>query len=452
MRLCFVSHVLIPAGSKPTSAHMLKHGMQMDLSLLRFTNNTMNSECTEPITPNVFRHKYVVECTNARFTVEDMIRALDDIFCTPPVHTYVAVTDKATPWLYLEFGPVVADAYIHGGAYKLCSEYTLHGGTTRTVAVMLKYGAAYYTGAKGSSYQMPMAMQMTLHVARSANVYACDACKSVHATPCFTCSKESRRTCRDTGMDTVILDGFAKLMISNLYYAGDHVFKKWEVAWYNELFDWAASKDLGLKTCKNHADWIQAAAVKLGLTKLKPIQTGSVSPYKRAENNINAANAIHRIAMDRFLRTSRRCIGCGHTVCAACVPKHVCTLEHTLPGNKFVKQHDVALVTTGDSYSTDQLCVLFPRLQFPHGVRHVPDDSEFSTKQGAHAASLTRLRAPGEYSVVRCGSVYAVTACGVARMLVFYEAFAGPEHHEELRRTVESMYKCNRVHAKSVSL
>lgn len=405
----------------------------------------MNTECTVPIAPNTPRRKYVVQCIDARYTIEDTIRALDDIFCTPPVHTYAAVTEKGTIWLYLEFGPVVVDAYVHRGAHKLCNEYALHGGTTRTTATMLQYRAAYYTGAKGSAHQMPLPMQMTLHVDRSAFAYECHACKTVHATPCFTCVKESRVTCRDTAMDGVILDGFAKLMISNLYFAGNRAFKKWEVVWYNELKDWAADKGLEVAPCERPADWIRAVAETLGIQKLKPTQSGGVSPYTRAANNINAANAMHRMAMDRFMRTSRRCIGCGHTVCAACVPRHVCTLKHTVPGNKFVKQHDITLVATKEEYSTDQLSFLFPRLQFPTGTRYVPDDAQFTVKEKAHVASLTKLRAPGEYSVVRCGTLYAVTACGVARMLVFHEAFAAPEHHAELRRYVASMYKCTHI-------
>lgn len=388
---------------------------------------------------DVSRQKYVCSTLYHQGSVRLILDNFLTSFQIPPVTTYAAIVDtnKNLLWIYFEYRFKVSRTYADKVLRSMFTAYTLHGATTRTLAAILPLRNAYFTGAAAACQPMPITARLAQHVARSASLFACDICATMHATPCFSCPAHTRIACRDASADKTILNGLARYMLGHLLSVGDKQCNAWERRWHDDVVTWAKANgyptslsDLGNK-------------LQVPQSKVAGPQPG-LSPYRVAECQIKTAQAVHAIAMDTYCRTSKVCVGCGHTVCHKCTDKHVCTLMHTSDDNQFVQRHDMIDIDADCTVTVDLLRTRLPHLRFPTGVRNVAGIRTYSTKAQAYCESMKLLRTVGDYAIVQYKTVdhdqHIIVVCGVARMLVSFNAFSSQVHHNALRSYLKTLY------------
>lgn len=395
------------------------------------------------------RQKYVIvaQFDTTKESVHQVTEQLSTVFAAPAIVTYAVCVD-ARMQLYLEFSRKVPLAYVEAGARALVTVFHVHGASTATLAAMLPR-CIIHTGMATGSNTMPITLQLLQHVNRSAFTFKCTVCETMHKTPCFTCAKRNRLVCRDHFTDHCILKGLARYMLSHIVYAIDHRLEPWEHRWWRDVVEWARSTDVWTPAIERSSCVVRALAAALNVPAVKQSRPAvGPSPYKAVVIKIAEAQAVHDAAMDRYLRTCKTCVGCGHSVCVRCADHHTCTLDHTHDGNAFVTRNDMFdLFDTVQAINIDEatLKARLPHLQFPTGIRRQPSARRvYQSRTLAYAEGIASLVSAGDYIILEYsaqGSTHlAVAACGVARLLVNFESFAGPAQHAAMQTYLHTLY------------
>jgi len=389
------------------------------------------------------RRKYLIEFVASNVTDTQIMKTLLSAFQQPHIVQYAITTSDATcsKLLYLEFNAKTLPDDVKQTFTKHYAIQTMRSASLPMLANMVQ-SASCYIGETEQPSIAPLQMQLTQHVARSAFTYYCHICKTMHATPCFSCDKAVRITCRDDSMDQPILDGIARLMLSHLYFACSRKLAKWEQNWLTDIKDWALTKGYDVHASPNVL--INQLATTFAVPKLQSRSPpASISPYKRAELHIESSKLTHNTAAKLYRSTCKVCVGCGQSVCSACFDKHRCTLQHTHVGNQFVTRHDMVDLPNNASIDINKT---FAHMQFPNGTFMIPDLITHLSRNDAYKWSSARLKTDGHYSTVRYNDMTsgtikrAVVMCGVVKLLVHFDSFSTPKIHACLQNEIKALY------------
>lgn len=389
------------------------------------------------------RRKFLITFVASNVTDAQIMKTIISAFQQPHIVRYAITTSDATcsKLMYLEFNAKTKPDDVEQTFTKHYAMQSMRGASLPVLANMMQ-SVSCYTGEHLRPLMMPLQMQLTQHVARSAFTYYCAICKTMHATPCFSCDKAVRITCRDDSMDQPILDGIARLMLSHLYFACHRKLVKWEQNWFKDIMDWASSKGYDVHASPEVV--IKQLATAFDVPKLQSRSPPtSISPYKRAHLHIESSKLTYNTAAKLYRSTCKVCVGCGQSVCSACFDKHECTLQHTHDGNQFVTRHDIVDLPDGASIDVNKT---FAHMQFPNGTFMIPDLVTHLSRDAAYKWCTAQLKTDGHYSTVRYNDMTsgtikrAVIMCGVVKLLVHFDSFSTPKIHACLRNKIKAMY------------